>query len=178
MTNQVVSILESLTFEQPRVLLALALAVPLVVLAVRARLRGTSAGLRAGIFGVRLTVLALLLLSLAQPTLRPAGSGRAVVFAIDVSDSLAPDQEQWAHAWVDRAIQALPAGSRAEVVEFGARAQLAQADQVPPTSSTDLAAALRFAGALLPRDPNVAPEIVLLTDGWQTASAAASDTPP
>ena len=98
MTNQVLSVLQSLTLDQPRVLLALALAVPLVLLAVRARLRGTSAALRAGIFGVRLTVLALLVLCLAQPTLRPAGHGRAVVFAIDVSDSLAPDQEQWAHA--------------------------------------------------------------------------------
>jgi Ca-activated chloride channel family protein len=178
MTNQVLSVLQSLTLEQPRVLLALALAVPLVLLAVRARLRGTSAALRAGIFGVRLTVVALLVLCLAQPTLRPAGHGRAVVFAIDVSDSLAPDQEQWAHAWVDRAVRALPPGSHADVVEFGAHAQLADAGQLPPTSSTDLAAALRFAGALLPRDPTIAPEVVLLTDGWQTAGSPPVDALP
>jgi Ca-activated chloride channel homolog len=178
MTSQVLSVLQSLTLEQPRVLLAFAVAVPLVVLLVRPRLRSTRVALKAAIFGTRLMVIGLLLLSLARPTLRPAGHGRALVFAIDVSDSLAPDQEQWARAWVERAIRALPAGSRAEVVEFGSRAQLAQADQVPPTSSTDLAAALRFAGALLPRDPTVAPEIVLLTDGWQTASAPAADALP
>jgi len=172
------SVLESLTFEQPRVLLALALAVPLVLLTVHARLRSTSGALRAGVLGVRLGVLAALLLGLAQPTLRPAGHGRAVVFAIDVSDSLAADQEQWAHAWVDRAVRGLPPGSHADVVEFGARAQLADAGQSPPTSSTDLAGALRFAGALLPRDATVAPEIVLLTDGWQTAGPPPLDALP
>ena len=178
MIDQVLAVLRSLTFEQPRVLLVLAPAAPLVLLAVRARLRSTAAPLRVGILGLRLVLLAVLLLGLAQPTLRPVGHGRAVVFAIDVSDSLAADQEQWARAWVDRAIRGLPPGSHAEVVDFGANAQLTDAGQLPPTSSTDLAAALRFAAALLPRDPAVAPEIVLLTDGWQTAPSAPGDPVP
>jgi uncharacterized membrane protein len=66
----------------------------------------------------------------------------------------------------------LPPASQTNTIEFGARAQLAGAAQLPATTSTDLAAALRLAGALLPRDPRLAPEVVLLTDGWQTSGSA------
>ena len=176
--NQVLSVLESLTLKEPLVFVVFAVSLPLVLFAARARLRSASTMLRAGILGVRLIVVALLLLAAAQPALRPAGHGRAVVFAIDVSDSLAPDQQVWARAWVDRATAALPPGSRTTTIEFGARAQLTGAQQPPPSNSTDLTAALRLAGALLSRDSSVAPEIVLLTDGWQTSGSPVTEALP
>lgn len=176
--HQVLSVAQSLTLLQPLVLLLFVLALPLVVLGTRARLRSAAMPLRVGIPGIRLVVVALLLLALAQPTLRPTGRARAVVFAIDVSDSLADDQQRWAHAWVERAIAALPPGSQTSTIDFGARAQLSGAALLPPSNSTDLAAALRLAGTLLPPDASVSPEIVLLTDGWQTAGLPAAEALP
>src|SRR5207302_4209168 len=116
--------------------------------------------------------------SLAQPELRPAGRGRAVVFAVDASDSVTADQLAWARGLVERAIKSLPPGSQSSIVEFGARAQLPGAIDSLPTSSTDLAAALRLAGSVLARDPGTAPEIVLLTDGWQSTSSVPQDSVP
>src|SRR5882762_3186989 len=39
-------------------------------------------------------------------------------------------------------------------------------------------AALKLAGTLLPRDPSTAPEVVLFTDGWQTAASTPADLLP
>src|SRR5579864_4770601 len=177
--SDTIGLLRSLTLSQPLVLLALIAALPLVLFAAHARLRHTPLGLRAAVVGIRLLVAALLVFALSQPQLRPAGHGRAVVFAVDVSDSISPDQLAWARAWVERAQAALPSGSHSNVIEFGARAQLAGANQPPPpTASTDLAAAQRLGGSVLARDGGLAPEIVLLTDGWQTSGPAAIDSLP
>src|SRR5207302_10903061 len=126
----------------------------------------------------RLTIVGLLVVGLAEPRLRPAGHARAVVFAIDVSDSMSPDQQVWAHAWVDRASRALPPGSHADAIEFGERAPLVVAPEPPPGATTDLGAALKLAGALLPRDESTAPEVVLFTDGWQTTTSIPADALP
>ena len=193
--NDLLSVLQSLAIDQPMVLWLLLLALPLIVLLPRRRLRSAGVGLRLGILGVRAALLGALILALAQPSLRPAGQARAVVFALDVSDSLSPEQQQWARAWIDQAARALPPGSAWQLVEFGDHAQLGATDGAaapslgssaspPPTpappagSSTDLAAALRMAGALLPRDARYAPEIVLLSDGWATAGAPPADALP
>jgi uncharacterized membrane protein len=170
--NQFAGILRTLTLTQPVVLLVLVLAVPIVLFAAYSRLSFTSRPLRAGILATRLIIAALVILALAQPTLRPAGHGRAVVFAVDTSDSITPDQLAWARAWVASAVAALPPGSHSSVIEFGSRAQLAGSAQPPPTGSTDLSAALDLAGSIVQRDPALAPEIVLLTDGWQTAGGS------
>src|ERR1700716_1435206 len=122
--NQVVSVLQSLAVLQPAVLWLLVLAVPLVLLVPTVRLRGTSAAMRVEVLGMRLAIVSLLIAALAEPTLRPAGHARAVVFALDVSDSISPDQMLWARAWVDRAIRALPPGSHSDTIEFGERAQV------------------------------------------------------
>jgi Ca-activated chloride channel homolog len=176
--SQALSVFQSLTFEQPLVLWLIALAVPLIVLVPAARLRVTTVPLRLSIWLLRLAIVGLLVACLAEPTLRPAGHARAVVFALDVSDSISSDQKQWARAWVDNAIRALPPGSHADTIEFGERALLAGFGVPLPTAATDLGAALRMASALLPREAAAAPEIVLLTDGWHTAATPATDPIP
>src|SRR5262249_38655388 len=126
----------------------------------------------------RVAIAALVVLALAQPVLRPVRQGRAVVFAIDVSDSISADQLAWARAWVQRAQAGLPPGSRSSVVEFGTNAQLADPARAPSASTTDLAAALTLAGSVVSRDASLAPEIVLLTDGFQTSGPPAIDALP
>src|SRR5207244_613888 len=112
--SQVLVVLQSLTLGQPQVLWLLALAVPLVLIAPARRLRTTGRALRLAVLGIRLTVVSLLLLGLAEPRLRPPGHARAVVFGLDVSDSISPNQQAWARDWVDRAIRSLPPGSYAQ----------------------------------------------------------------
>jgi uncharacterized membrane protein len=176
--SQALSVLQSLTFGNPLVLWLLIPALPLVLLAPSIRLRTTARALRLGVVGIRAAIVGLLLLGLAEPRLRPAGQARAVVFAIDVSESISQDQQAWAREWVDRASRALPPGSRSNTIEFAERAQLIGGPAPPPGSSTDLSAALKLAGTLLPRDPSAAPEVVLLTDGWHTAASAPADALP
>jgi uncharacterized membrane protein/Mg-chelatase subunit ChlD len=170
-------VLQSLGFSQPAVLWLVLVAVPLVLAVPLVRLSGTSRALRVGVLGSRLVIVALLVGALAEPTLKPAGHARAVVFALDVSDSINADQLIWARSWVDKASHALPPGSHSDTIEFGERAQVVGLES-PPGTSTDLTAALKLAGALLPRDPSLAPEVVLLTDGWQTASSTPADGLP
>jgi Mg-chelatase subunit ChlD len=176
--GQLASMLRTLSLAQPVVLLVLVPAVLLVILAARSRLRLTSTPLRVGIVATRLVVVALVVLALAQPTLHAIGRGRAVVFAVDTSDSITPDQLTWARTWVSNAIAALPPGSLSSVIEFGSRAQLAGAAQPLPTVSTDLSAALEMAGSIVQHDAALAPEIVLLTDGWQTTDSQPIDALP
>jgi uncharacterized membrane protein/Mg-chelatase subunit ChlD len=173
------SISRTVSFVQPQLLLVLLVGIPLIAIAVRSRLQMTARALSVGIVGTRMAIVALLVLGLAQPTLQPPGHGRAVAFALDVSDSVTPDQVAWARAWAQHAIDALPPGSTANIVEFGARAQLAGSASTIPTDSTDLTSALRLAGSLLSsREAGLSPEIVLLTDGWQTTSASPLDAMP
>jgi Mg-chelatase subunit ChlD/uncharacterized membrane protein len=173
MLSQAIAVARTLSLTQPLVLLVLVVALPLVLLAAGGRLRLSRPPLRAAILATRFSIAALVVLALAQPVLRPVGHARALVFAIDVSDSVTADQLAWARAWVDQAQAGLPPGSHASTIEFGSRAQLAGSADSPPGASTDLAAALQLAGSLLSRDAALMPEIVLLTDGWQT-----SGTPP
>ena len=126
--NQAVGVLQSLTLGEPLVLWLFVLAVPAVVLAPSVRLRATPRVLRVGVLAIRLTIVGLLLFAVAEPRLRPAGHARAVVFALDVSDSLSPDQQAWARKWVERAIRALPPGSHSDTIEFAERAQLGDED--------------------------------------------------
>jgi uncharacterized membrane protein/Mg-chelatase subunit ChlD len=176
--SQLSSILRSVSLVQPAFLLALVVAITLVLYAARERLRFTSRRLHAAILGTRLIVAALLIAAVAQPTLRPTGHGRSVVFAVDTSDSITPDQLAWARAWIDSAVAGLPPGSHSSVIEFGSRAELAGSTEPPPTASTDLGAALNLAGSIVQRDSALAPEIVLLTDGWQTSGAPPIDALP
>ena len=171
MIGQVLSVLQSLAFGHAPVLWLMALAVPLVVLLPAVRLRGAPVLHRVGVFAMRLVIVGLVVAALAEPTLRPAGTARAVVFALDVSDSIAPDQQLWARDWIARASRGLPPGSSAQTVEFGERAQVAGLAP-PPGAATDLGAALRLATTLLPRNAALAPEVVLFTDGWQTVGPA------
>ena len=175
--NQLLPSLPDVTLEQPMLLWLILLALPLVALVPRGRLSSTPWLLSGAILSLRLLIVGLAIVALAEPALRPPGRARSVVFALDVSDSQAPDQRLWARAWVERAARALPPGSQWRTIEFAERAQLASQPgaAMPPGTSTDVQAALRLATALVSRDSDMAPEIVLLTDGWATAAESAAE---
>src|SRR5919202_2374772 len=164
----------TLTLEQPLLLALLVVAVPFTVIAASRRLRHTSTTLRVLAIALRTAVFGALILALVQPAIHPPGKARSVVFALDVSDSMAPDQQVWARAWIQSAARTLPPGSHWQIVEFGEQAQLLGPDGLsaspPPATTTDLAAALRMASAVLSADAGLAPEVVILSDGWENAA--------
>jgi Ca-activated chloride channel homolog len=171
--------LPSIALEHPQLLWILALALPFVVLVPRQRLASASWTLSGGVMALRLVIVSLLVVGLAEPSVRPNAQARAVVFALDLSDSQTPEQRLWTRAWAQRAARALPQGSQSQTIEFGEYAKLpGPGNEPPPGVTTDVEAAVRFGAALLPRDAALSPEVILLTDGWNTDGPVAVDAAP
>jgi len=131
---------------------------------------------------VRSIVIVLVALALAQPVLARRGQWTSVVFALDVSDSVAPEALVEAAAWVMQTMTAArPA--HGELVAFAGRARAiggpsaAAALASSPTnvldgierSSTNLEAAIDE--ALRRRAPGHVPRIVLISDGRPNAGS-------
>src|SRR5438067_9017763 len=169
----------SFSFDRPLALLLL-LVLPLLPRLARGALRSLPGPQRAAVLRLRLAITALLALALAQPALGIASPRLAVVFALDGSASLTPQQQAWARDWVRRAAAQMQPQDRWAAIEFGARAELLGPDLQPaadlPRDATDQGAALRLARSLLP--PDGPREIVLLGDGWDTAAAGPLELPP
>jgi hypothetical protein len=77
--------------------------------------------------GVRLGVLALLALALADPRLKLPADRLAVAFLVDVSDSMGPAARAEAERWIADALQEMPAGDEAALVAFAADALVERA---------------------------------------------------
>jgi Mg-chelatase subunit ChlD len=103
------------------------------------------------------------------------------VFLVDASDSMGAGGKEAALEWVRQALADQPKDTRAGVVLFGgdARVEASLASRIRLTnaavqidaSRTDLAGALRLAGALLPDDARR--RVVLVSDGRATEGDAA-----
>ncbi len=124
----------------------------------------------------RAGVALLSLIALIAPVIRFPSRDVSTVFAIDASDSLGPGGRRDAVAFVEEALASMPKDSRAGVVVFGGTAQVTAAVQRTlslgdisgsiDASNTDLASALRLAGAASPGD--AARRIVVVSDGRRT----------
>ncbi|RIK19680.1 MAG: VWA domain-containing protein, partial [Anaerolineae bacterium] len=128
---------------------------------------------------LRLIILALVILSLAGAQLVRAVDDLAVVFLVDVSDSMGPENVAAAEQFVREAMATMGTNDRAGIILFGSNALVEQplrplesGDVLPPFASqpariaTDLAAAIRLGLALLP--PDAARRLVILSDGAAT----------
>lgn len=173
----------TLTFARPEALWLL-LALPLfaavgVWLGVRRRRLPRAA------LALRLAVVALLALAIAEPLLASGANAASTVFVVDRSRSLADDANSAANAWVGDALAEAGVADRAAVVTFGASPTLA-APPVPagdldpgwtdPTTAaeperehTDIESALALARSLPLGGQR---RVVLLSDGAETDGAA------
>ena len=137
---------------------------------------------RAGM-ATRAAIALCLLGAFLGVSLPRGGGGVATVFLVDASDSMGAGGREEALDWVRQALGGQPRGSRAGVVLFGgdarvevtlgARAQLNQAAVQIDATRTNLAGALRLAGALLPADARR--RVVLVSDGRATEGDAATE---
>ncbi|MBN1956374.1 MAG: VWA domain-containing protein [Anaerolineae bacterium] len=125
---------------------------------------------------LRCLIALLVVLGLAGLQSVRGGDELAVVFLVDVSDSISDAEQERALAFVREALAAMGPTDQAAVVLFGADAlverpmssnqQLGAVASVPQTHQTDLEEALQLGVALFPG--GAARRMVLLTDGRAT----------
>src|SRR5690606_34314920 len=125
---------------------------------------------------IRAIILTCLVLALAGAQISQSANKLAVVFLIDVSDSLGPTVQEAQVEYVRQALQSMGPDDVAGIVVFGANPhteravnavrELSALQSQPVTSNTDLAQAIRHGIALFPND--AARRLVILSDGRPT----------
>ncbi|MBN1201819.1 MAG: VWA domain-containing protein [Anaerolineae bacterium] len=129
---------------------------------------------------IRLVLVVLLILALSGIQVQQAADKLAVVFLVDVSDSVSPAMQSAALDYVRTAAEVMGEDDQAAVIVFGAdalveipmteRLELVQMGSDPIRLNTDLAEAMRLGLALFPAD--TAKRMVILSDGKQTTGDA------
>lgn len=127
----------------------------------------------------RLMLLLLLVAALTGPGFVSTVNRQAVVFALDISDSVGPAIGK-GEQWIREALGKKPAGAVAGVVSFGRQALVEEPPGDRPSfyrTATDpgpeasmLGEALRFSRSILPQDTRR--RVVLVTDGRDTGDDA------
>lgn len=163
-----------MSFTNPLALILL-FAVPLVLYigwprhAYRRRRDGTSLALR-------VVIMSCLALGLAGTQISRAADKLAVIFLMDVSDSIGTEVREEQLEYIRRSIQTMPPDDVYGMVVFGANSitehpinsvrDLGAIQAAPITSNTDIAEAVRLGLALFPDD--AARRMVILSDGRPT----------
>ncbi len=129
---------------------------------------------------LRCLVLLALIFALAGASFSRATQRVAVVFLVDVSDSMSQTAQAAAQDWVQTAIADMPVDDQAAIVLFGANAlverpmrnweQIETFTSVPLRVETDLERAIQLGLALLPS--GYAQRLVVLSDGLVTSGDA------
>ena len=170
-------------FDAPLALLLLPPLVAVVVILHLTSRRRLGAGRRRLALGVRIGVLAALVFALAGLQLVLPVDRLAVVFVVDMSDSVGTQGREDSLAYLREALEAKQDEDVAGIVAFGSDAlverlpsELAEIDRIastPVTGATDIGGALRLAAALFPDDAQK--RIVLLSDGNDTTGSGQSE---
>jgi Mg-chelatase subunit ChlD len=129
---------------------------------------------------LRLIIILYLILSIAGLELVQSGNNLAVVFLMDVSDSMPQQAVEQEVAYVREALKSIGADDKAAIILFGADAlverpmsaldELSAITSVPITNQTDLAEAIQLGLALYPS--GYAKRMVILSDGAETTGDA------
>ena len=133
---------------------------------------------------VRIAVVFLLILALAEPHIVKRSHDLSTVFVLDVSRSVRPEQRAAGLRYIQKALDGKRGGDSAGIVTFGRTANIDDAPSgtlgnvgnLHPTvaaDATDLAGALRLASGAFP--DGAGKKIVLLSDGNQNAGTDAAD---
>lgn len=129
---------------------------------------------------LRCLIALLIVFSLAGAQSIHGGDELAVVFLVDVSDSVPEPERERALAFVEKALATMGPDDRAALVLFGADAlverpmmsggELGEIASIPHTHQTDLEGALRLGMALFPAGS--AHRLIILSDGRPTLGEA------
>ncbi len=142
--------------------------------------RGPSRRRESVSLGIRLVIAGCLILALAGLEIKRPSDQLAVVFLVDMSDSMPDSAQVAAFEYVSEALKEMGAEDQAAVIVFGGDAlverpmsasqNLEMFTSIPSTNQTDLAEAIRLALALYP--PETARRLVVLSDGAMTSGDA------
>ncbi|MGI8913683.1 MAG: VWA domain-containing protein [Chloroflexota bacterium] len=132
---------------------------------------------------LRLVLLALVTLAIAQPRIAVPENSLNVVFLVDASDSVGSSGVDQATAWIRQALGRLGAKDRAGVVVFGKDAlveealthsgQLPDLASAPVRSATDIGGAMRLGMAMLAGQGGK--RLILLSDGNENFGSAVDE---
>ncbi len=125
---------------------------------------------------LRVAIMALTVLALAGTQISRAADKLAVIFLVDVSDSIGPEIQDAQLEYVRESLQSMGPDDVSGVIVFGANSvpehpvnavrELPAIQSAPTKSNTDIAEAIRLGLALFPND--AAKRMVILTDGRPT----------
>jgi Ca-activated chloride channel family protein len=129
---------------------------------------------------LRIAIILCLILSIAGLEIVQSGNNLAVVFLVDVSDSMPQQAVESEVGYVREALKSMSADDKAAIILFGADAlveqpmsslnELASISSVPISNQTDLAEAIQLGLALYPS--GYAKRMVILSDGAETTGDA------
>ena len=172
-----------ISFDAPLALLLLPPLVAIVIALHLASRRRLGKARRRLALGVRLVLLSLLVFALAGFQLVLPVDRMAVVYVVDLSDSVGTAGREESLAFLRESLEAKNDEDVAGIVAFGGDAlverlpsDLAEIDRIastPVRGATDIGAALRLAGALFPDDAQK--RIVLLSDGNDTTGSGQTE---
>ncbi len=167
-----------MTFTTPLALLLL-LTIPVVIYVGLPRVRFRRGRDIASLI-LRTLMLALVIFALAGTQIVGAADKLAVVFLVDVSDSVGQQMQEAETAYIRDALATMRPDDQAAVVVFGGNAlverpmssvrELAPLRSTPVTGNTDLEEALSLGMALFPA--GAAKRVVILSDGLPTVGDA------
>ena len=169
----------SITFDHPWYWLLLPVAVVMFWLLVKRGAGVAGAGQFVQVIVIRCCACALIIGAICVPIAHFRSRGRSVVFVVDESRSISPEERHREIALVRDAIRRKNPRDQVGVVAFGADPALNVPLSASPgavstsvtvnNDATDIGAALRLAGGQLL--PDGGSQIVLLSDGVNTASS-------
>jgi Mg-chelatase subunit ChlD len=176
-----------LEFTNPLALLLLLL-IPAAIFLARHSLANLSPRRTAWATGVRLTILLLIVVALAGLRIRTTARDLALIFLVDVSASVAQDQQKDILAFINAEMQRAAPRDYLGVIVFGRDAsvevaptrkellgdyQLTEISSAPSRDYTDIAGALKLASALVPED--AVGRLVLISDGNENLENAVEE---
>ena len=172
-----------ISFDAPLALLLLPPLIGVVIALHVASRRRLGVGRRRAALAIRLALLSALVFALAGFQLVLPVDRLAVVYVVDLSDSVGTAGREEALAYLRESLAAKEDEDVAGIVAFGGDAlverlpsDLAELDRLastPVRGATDIGAALRLAGALFPDDAQK--RIVLLSDGNDTTGSGQTE---
>lgn len=164
-------------FTNPLALLLLLL-IPAAIYLVRHSFANLSPRRAAWSTGIRITILLLIVLALAGLRVRTTARDLALIFLVDVSASVAQDQQKDVIRFINSELQHAAPRDYIGVIAFGRDAsvevaptrkeilgdwQLSEINSAPSRDYTNIAGALKLASALVPED--AVGRLVLISDG-------------
>jgi len=159
-------------FTRPRALVFLLLLIPIVYW-YKNSISDMPVLRRKAVFVIRVIIVVLIVFALSEFRIKLPRNELSVLFVVDSSLSIPPDNLEWARDYIKKQVKKLPKGDKVGVVIFGKSAMLEESLSRDPDISqfssiispqyTDISRAIQLATAVFPE--STVKRVVLISDG-------------